>query len=118
MKPYGISNLKMTQCDGHRVDDQYQEILKLDRMLDEAGIYHELFRILDGWGVIYYGHGDDYVADAVQHYASYGGPADKLEIMGLCDEDCGDSVQGWLTAENVFDRWKRHWESMTNVKEE
>ena len=33
-----------------------------------------------------------------------------LEIMGLVDEEeVGDSVEGWLTAEQVFERWQKHW---------
>ena len=110
MKEFGILQLSRCKCGGEEADKKYKEILRLDKMLDEANIYHELFRIWDGWGIIYYGHGDTCISDAVEHRGSYGSANDKLEIMGLVDEDCIDSVQGWLTAENVFERWGKNWE--------
>ena len=110
MKKYGILQLSRCISGGEEANEKYKEILRLDKMLDEAGIYHELFRIWDGWGIIYYGHGDNEVSDAVEHKGSYGHSDDKLEIMGLVDDDICDSVQGCLSAKNVFDRWKKHWE--------
>ena len=41
---------------------------------------------------------------------TYGSEEDKLEIMGLLTEieEEEDSVRGWLTAEEVFKRIKKH----------
>lgn len=93
------------------VNDSYQEILKLDRMLNEAGIPHTLDRIFDGWQICYptrYEPG--LVMDAVEHDWSYGNACDEIEIMGLLtpDEEKRDTVLGYLTAEEVFKRVKKH----------
>lgn len=93
-------------------DPKYSEILKLDKMLSDAKIPHVTKKIFDGWQVCY---PDTYqigncVADAVQHYGSYGGDVNKLEIMGLLtpDEEENYGVLGWLTAEDVFERIHKH----------
>ena len=46
--------------------------------------------------------------DAICHYGSYGYEAGLLEIMGdiVDKKKDGDSVAGWLTAENVIERVK------------
>ena len=85
----------------------YQEILRLNTMLTVADVPHELTRNMDGWQVWYPCPGEECVCDAVQHFGSYGGRADRLEIMGLCRD--GEAVEGWLTAEEVFERIEAHW---------
>lgn len=58
--------------------------------------------------------------DAIEHYGSYGKDEDKLEIMGLLtpDEEEHDSVLGYLTAEDVFERIRKHhngeWDEYVN----
>lgn len=49
---------------------------------------------------------DDYCWDAICHHGSYGAEEGLLEIMGdIVDvEAVGDSVEGWLTAEDVIER--------------
>lgn len=43
--------------------------------------------------------------DAVCHYGSYGSTRGLLEIMGtIVSPEAGDSVEGWLTAEEVIER--------------
>lgn len=91
------------------LDDGYTEILKLDKMLTEANVPHTLDRFLDGWQVIYSVNGKR-IADAIQHFGSYGNTENLLEIMGLVDpKESDDSVLGWLTAEDVFERMSDHY---------
>ena len=94
---------------------KYTEIKKLHKMLSEAGIPHTFEKNMDGWQVCYPDVprvSDECVMDAIQHYGSYGKDENLLEIMGLLTEEEAeqDSVAGWLTAENVFERIKKHWE--------
>lgn len=95
----------------YSTDSNYQEILKLDRMLTDASIPHTLDRLFDGWQVCYPTREQpELVMDAIEHYGSYGKDEDKLEIMGLLtpDEEEYDSVLGYLTAEDVFERVRKH----------
>ena len=49
------------------------------------------------------------ICDAVCHSFSYGHEEGLLEIMGLVDEEeVGDTVEGWLTAEEVFNKILNH----------
>ena len=94
----------------YRLDENYTEILKLDKMLTDAKIPHTLDRFLDGWRVIYFVNGNR-VADAIQHYGSYGNTENLLEIMGLVKpEETSDSVLGHLTADDVFNRISEHYQ--------
>lgn len=117
---------------------KYTEILKLKKMLEEANIpftftddllgakkkikecsplEKNLYRVQYPAYQIRLGN----LADAVQHYFSYGAKeADLIEIMGgLTAEECQfDSVLGWLTAEEVFKRFKYCWEHQTHVYKE
>ena len=93
-------------------DNRYQEILRLDAMLNERHIPHICQKFMDGWQVIYPEDGKKRVMDAIEHFGSYGHEQDKLEIMGLLtsEEKKNDSVLGYLLAEEVFTRINRHWE--------
>ena len=90
----------------------YQEILRLDHLLTEAEIPHSMQRAGDGWRIAYPADGKKRVCSIVEYTGTYGHRQDRLEIMGLLnpEERKGDTVVGWLTAENVFDRIKRDWE--------
>lgn len=93
----------------YRLDENYTEILKLDKMLTDANIPHTLDRFLDGWQVIYPSE-EKRIADAIQHYGSYGNTENLLEIMGLVKpEETSDSVLGHLTADDVFARMSEHY---------
>lgn len=117
-------------------DMKYTEILKLKRMLEEANIPFEFTD--DFWGVNklekngkitpYLGElyrnkypayqirlGD--LADAIQYDGSYGNRQDLLEIMGgLTEKEKEeDSVLGYLTAEEVFKRFKYCYEHKTST---
>lgn len=49
MKEKGVRIASDLNIDGMwRANEKYREILKLDKMLDNAGIYHELIRYWDG----------------------------------------------------------------------
>lgn len=113
---------------------KYTEILKLKSMPEKAGIPFTFTD--DSFGVkkkfdagkpvvkAYYYHlypayqirlGD--LADVIEHCDSYGNEQDLLEIMGgLTEEEMErDEVLGFLTAEEVFERFKYCWEHQTSV---
>ena len=109
----------------HSIDEEhfdlnpkYREILKLHAMLMEHDIPHIVRRSFDGWQVCYPVSRPDAecVIDAIEHRGSYGQESDLLEIMGLLtpEEEEYDAVCGYLTAENVFERIKKHWDANRN----
>ena len=97
--------------------EQYNEILKLKAMLEEAGIVFdfyprkELHDEWDGYQIIYPAD-EGRVCSVIEGALTRGGVCDKLEIMGLLtkEERKDGTVKGWLTAEDVFARIKKHWE--------
>lgn len=100
----------------------YKEILRLERMLSNAGIPHTCGRVFDGWKVCYPSDKDkEIVMDAIEHYGSFGHGNDTLEIMGLLtpEEEEVDSVLGNLSADEVFARiWFHHtkqWDYFCNL---
>lgn len=100
--------------DHNALNRSYNEILKLNTMLDIAKIPHRIRRLDDGWQVIYAPyHPDSWVADAIETRYSYGVDDDLLELAGrlLTEEELKqDSVVGGLTANDVFERISKHWE--------
>ena len=85
------------------------EPLRLASMLQTAEIPFEMRPVHDGYQVCYPSVANC-ISDAVCHDFSYGHEKCLLEIMGLVDEEeVGDTVEGWLTAEQVFERWAKHW---------
>ena len=51
---------------------------------------------------------EDCKIDAVCHNYSYGGDRGLIEVMGDCvRSEEGDSVRGWLTAEQAFEYFKK-----------
>ena len=100
--------------DHNILNPSYNEILKLNTMLDNAKIPHRTHRLDDGWQVIYIPyHPDSWVADVIETRYSYGVDDDLLELAGrlLTEEELKyDSVVGGLTAKDVFERISKHWE--------
>lgn len=97
--------------------EQYNEILKLKTMLEEAGIVFDFYPrkdLHDEWGCyqICYPADEGRVCSVIEGALTYGGVCDRLEIMGLLtkEERKDGTVKGWLTAEDVFARIKKHWE--------
>lgn len=86
-----------------------KEIKKLSKMLDKEKIPHEDMPIFDGLQVNY-PNKEKCVCDAICHSYSFGHEEGLLEIMGLVDKDYADDVEGYLTAKEVFDRIKKHWQ--------
>ena len=109
---------------------KYTEILKLKDMLEKANIPFEFTD--DLYGVKNYNMNwfmpDNYPAyqirignlcDAVEDWSSYDNEQDLLEIMGglTAEEQLSDEVLGWLTAEEVFKRFKYCYENNTSIYE-
>lgn len=94
------------------LNPNYKEILKLHDMLEAEHIPHELSRFYDGYAVCYLVSGDVCICDAVEHCCSYGSKEDLIEILGLAKDDSdGVNTEGYLTADEVFQRIKIHYES-------
>lgn len=96
----------------HPINNQYKkEALRLASMC----LAHNIpFEIAEYWNGFLIGYPclkqEERVSDAVCHDGSYGRNDGLLEIKGLVnEEEVGDSVEGWLTAEQVFERWHKHW---------
>lgn len=104
--------------EGYILNESYTEILKLDKMLSEANIPHSLERFMDGWQVCY-PKSENRIADAIEHRGSYGNTANLLELMGLLtsEELEHNAVVGGLTADEVFKRFKEHYENTVKEKE-
>ena len=92
----------------------YNEILRLKDMLTKANIpfwwkpHH-----FDGY-LLAYPEKDAVICSVIEFSSSYGSKGDLLEIQGLMTKEekkrHDDDVLGYLTAENVFDRIKKHWD--------
>ncbi len=71
------------------------------------------FEITQCWNTpqVWYPNKENAVCDVICHRGSYGGNEGLLEIMGLLtDEEAEyDSVVGWLTSGEVFNRILDHY---------
>ena len=117
------------KMNANRPKYEYTEIKKLDKLLTEANIPHYFLAEDDEnrYQIAYYGPsgrpipkpgtvmgiGIEAVCSAIQNAGSYGNEKDLIEICGLLtDEELEeDSVKGYLTAEDVFNRIKEHWDA-------
>ena len=111
---------------------KYTEILKLKEMLEEAKIpftftddFFDMKELIEkdrSWKPFYPAYqiqlGE--LADVIEHHLSHGNQRDLLEIMDAMtkeeQEQC--AVLGYLTAEEVFKRFKYCWEHQTSVYKE
>lgn len=101
-----------------------RELDKLEQWLDENeykyGYEHERtdeattfggYRTIDRHQITVYREIDGrrfYQWDAICHYGSYGAERGLLEIAGkIVPEEVEDSVEGWLTADDVVERIRR-----------
>ena len=104
---------------------KYEEIFRLKEMLEESNIPFawdvKNFIFDKGYQIIIYSKdGITKLCDCIETFGSYGNEEDKLEIMGGLTEEEGtnDSVLGWLTAEEVFKRFKYCYENNTSIYKE
>ena len=103
---------------------EYSEIFKLDDMLTESGIPHDLHPFqMRGWQITYSKDGNwewrkPGCGDVVLHNGSYGHEHGLMEAGGfdITREEYGDEVLGWLNAEKAFAFFKRQYEK--DCKEE
>lgn len=102
------------------------EIKRLHKMLNEANIPHtftddmfESFIMYPSYQIVIEKDGTR-LCDVVFHYGSYGYHDGLLEIMGgLTEEEKEyDEVLGYLTADEVFKRFKYCYENNTNLYKE
>ena len=87
----------------------FAEIEKLHSLLAEAGIPHIFAPLWDGKQIRVYADSEftRELDDAVIHSGSHGVWAGLLETF--CLNDC----DGWETAEQVFEGWKKMYEKAT-----
>ena len=87
----------------------FTEIEKLDKMLTDANIPHTYRPCWDGKQIRMYADLTMKIEldDAVIHSGSHGVQAGLLETC--CLNDC----DGWETAEQVFEGWKKMYEKAT-----
>lgn len=86
---------------------EYNEILKLRKMLAGMKIPNEWERLYDGYHIGYPSlDPGKIICSVVEHEYSYGSGDDLLEIMGLLTEKekVSNDVCGGLTADEVFRR--------------
>ena len=96
-----------------------KELDRLKEMLDKANIpYETCDEDLDYFGHkricrVHYPQNSPFVCSAIQGYGTYGNEENLIEIMGLLTEEEKelDNVVGHLTAEEVFQRIKNHWDT-------
>ena len=90
-----------------------KEIFRLKEMLEKENIPFEFIerKEMEGYqiGYPYFAVTKDCICSVIQHKFSYGNDVNLLEIMGL--SHCGDDVEGYLSAEDVFERIKKHYEA-------
>lgn len=106
---------------------EHKEIKKLHKLLTEEGIPHDFApHDAGGYRISYFGNKDipeakydiyhshilEAICSAIETPKSLGNEEDKIEISGLLssEERDHDFILGYLTAENVFERIKTHWE--------
>ena len=93
------------------------ELLKLVKLLAKADIPFEIFPFTLGENIttyqVCYPNKQDCVCDAICHKYSYGYGQGLLEIMGLGADL--DDVEGWLTAEQVFERIRDHYATVKSA---
>lgn len=93
---------------------KYNEILKLKEMLESAKIPFGFSKLHGGYHIVYTADSNKRICSVIEHDFSYGREKDLLEIQGLMTkeelEETQDTVLGYLTAAEVFQRIKNHWE--------
>lgn len=98
-----------------KIKERYNEILRLKGMLEKAKIPFMFSKGFGGYH-IEYPASTGRVCSVIEHDFSYGREKDLLEIQGLLTKkeykETQDTVIGYLTAENVFQRIENHWKEL------
>lgn len=83
--------------------DKFVEIRKLHKMLTEEGIPHTFEHLFDGWQIRIYADEEmtNEIDDCVCHGGSHGYANGLLETFVL------NECEGWETAEQIFEGWKK-----------
>lgn len=86
--------------------ERYTEIKKLDILLTELGVPHEMHEMMDGYQIcVPKNHQpNSFEGDAIQHFGSYGAEQNLIEVYGFNL----NSPDGYLTAEAAlvyFHEW-------------
>ena len=95
---------------------KYTEIFKLKRMLDKIDLNYEFVDrstyYFEQYQIMIHDNGKRIISVIEGDY-SYGGDLNKLEIMGLLtdEEKELDSVVGWLSADDVYERIMKYYGS-------
>lgn len=79
----------------------------LINLLSAEGIPFEVSTHWSETPQVFYPTIEDRVCDVISFYGSYGGAEGLLEIYGL--SGTSDGVEGWLTAEEIFNRINNHY---------
>lgn len=87
------------------------EIYKLLEVLIESRIPFQAQGILGGFQICY-PSSENTICSCICHKYSYGNESGLIEINGLLTEEekAVDFVLGYLTADEVFERIKKHYE--------
>ena len=92
-----------------------KEIFRLKEMLEKENIpfvFNELEK-MEGYQIGYpYFPSKEYCCSIVQHKFSYGNEVNSLEIWETSKND----VEGYLSAEDVFERIKKHYNEVMRSK--
>ena len=94
----------------------YSDILLLKDILENEKIPFEFEKAYDGYQ-LGYPVISGYICRVMEHRYSNGGAYDLLEIEGLTKND-EDGVTGYLTALDVAERIKSHWEAYEDIVKE
>ena len=112
---------RLFYCNKYYRETPYTEIFKLREMLELAEIpfyFYDrsikdpqfiegtsfLCRCWDSFQIECYNEKGERYISVIEGYGSFGQSANMLEIMGLLKKDESPPVQGWLSAEEVFNR--------------
>ena len=87
----------------------FSQFGKLMKLLAQARIPFSFNPLFNGYQLHYYDEDGKEVCDVICHSGSYGSDDGLLEMMGLVPEDWDDTVIGYLTAEEAFERIFNHW---------
>lgn len=108
----------MTEIEAKDIPFELKEFRRLEYLLTNASIPFEeiITKPVGNLSTEYYHLQICYpnqkykISDVVIFRGSYGVGKGTLEMMGLVNEEVGDVVQGYMTADEVFAVWKLDWE--------